>query len=167
MTSMNLYSKEQIDDKIPPTTGASVGDVLTVGSSGTEWSTPSTPTEKTWVVKNTNLDQIFVRDSGIQVSLIKPIMIEYWNNSTSMQVTSQTVIIQPCNFILSGSGSQPYSGRINFDFLKPNSNTHIILYFTFNTDSSVTCSHTLKSNSSKTITTYSSSADNFVLYVYE
>lgn len=41
MTSMNLYSKEQIDDKIPPTTGASVGDVLTVGSSGTEWSTPS------------------------------------------------------------------------------------------------------------------------------
>ena len=41
MTSINVYSKEQIDTKVPPTTGASVGDVLTVGSSGVEWATPS------------------------------------------------------------------------------------------------------------------------------
>ena len=67
---MNVYSKEQIDSKfgssvdstptqnstnlvtsggvysaintaVPSTSGASVGDVLTVGSSGAEWSTPS------------------------------------------------------------------------------------------------------------------------------
>ena len=57
MTTINVYSKEQTDvllgnkanttdlptssELVPDTTGASVGDVLTVGSSGTEWSTLS------------------------------------------------------------------------------------------------------------------------------
>lgn len=41
MATVNFYSKEQIDEKIPDTAGASQGDVLTVGASGTEWATPS------------------------------------------------------------------------------------------------------------------------------
>ena len=41
MATVNFYSKEQIDEKIPDTAGASQGDVLTIGASGTEWATPS------------------------------------------------------------------------------------------------------------------------------
>lgn len=57
MASLKIYSKEQTDallqnkanasdlpaseQLVPTTSGASQGDVLTVGASGTEWSTPS------------------------------------------------------------------------------------------------------------------------------
>lgn len=44
MASIKIYSKEQVDAKVPDTTGASVGDVLTVGSSGNQWTTPSSVT---------------------------------------------------------------------------------------------------------------------------
>ena len=41
MATVNLYSKEQIDVKIPDNTSASVGDVLAKGADGNEWITPS------------------------------------------------------------------------------------------------------------------------------
>lgn len=41
MTNLNIYSKEQIDVKIPDNTSASVGDVLAKGTNGNEWITPS------------------------------------------------------------------------------------------------------------------------------
>lgn len=41
MTNINIYSKEQIDAKIPSTTGASSGDVLTFNGSSTEWAPAS------------------------------------------------------------------------------------------------------------------------------
>lgn len=52
MATVNFYSKEQIDEKIPDTTGASQGDVLTIGASGTEWATPAT---NDWVMTTNKL----------------------------------------------------------------------------------------------------------------
>jgi len=37
MASIDLYTKQQIDAKIPSTSGASVGDVLTFNGTSTEW----------------------------------------------------------------------------------------------------------------------------------
>lgn len=41
MASIDLYTKQQIDAKIPDTTGASSGDVLTFNGSANVWAAPS------------------------------------------------------------------------------------------------------------------------------
>ena len=41
MTNLNIYSKEQIDAKIPATSSASNGDVLTFNGTSTEWAPAS------------------------------------------------------------------------------------------------------------------------------
>ena len=40
MTTLNIYSKEQIDEMIPPTDSASNGDVLTFNGTANVWASP-------------------------------------------------------------------------------------------------------------------------------
>ena len=41
MTTLDIYSKQQVDAMIPDNSAASIGDVLAKGANGNEWITPS------------------------------------------------------------------------------------------------------------------------------
>ena len=160
MTTVNVYSKEQIDTKygstvdtaptenstnlvtsggvfnaintaVPPTTSASVGDVLTVGNSGAEWSTPSGGSLIT-VTKTTGFSDC--RTKILSLKLNDIVMIHATGSNTSSQTNFETL-----NFIgyvsyksttsvsITGSGSGVYDS----DNLRPN----MITSLAFNSNS--------------------------------
>lgn len=74
MPSVDFYTKQQTDallpssdELVPSTSGASTGDVLTVGSSGAEWSTPTGAQD--YQITNLPLSNYIHKDSSTQFTV--------------------------------------------------------------------------------------------------
>ena len=144
MASIDLYTKQQIDAKLPDTSGASSGDVLTFNGTNTEWAAPSgggsrTITNLTTVADVFNaINNIAVGDEIIIDGLYDDDNEEDLQKGRFMKMNSTTLI---------GRGYSSYASLMKFfEYITINSATSITAYYwsgtawsgtTFNTGGSI------------------------------
>ena len=92
MTNVNFYSKEQIDAKVPDSSAASVGDVLTIGTGGThEWAAgggglpdPTSASAGDVLTLDSNKDAIWQTPSGggtVTTSMNRNTFLDWFANA--------------------------------------------------------------------------------------